>query len=49
MGCEGSGEGVVVGWGGRGMDVCVGGEGWRVGTSPGLFWDWLLVGIVCFV
>ena len=29
MGCEGSGEGVVVGWGGRGMDVCV--WGGRVG------------------
>ena len=26
MGCEGSGEGVVVGWGGRGMDVCGGGR-----------------------
>ena len=47
MGCEGSGEGVVVGWGGQG-DGCVC-EGWKVGTSPGLFWDWLLVGIVCFV
>ena len=45
------GVGRVLLWdGGAGGWMCVcGGEGWRVGTSPGLFWDWLLVGIVCFV
>ena len=42
------GVGRVLLWdGGAGGWMCVWGE--RVGTSPGLFWDWLLVGIVCFV